>query len=318
MSPSPQYVEYGARTTAPPPFSFKEGRFRGYLIDGDATLIAKLCERVLNVPAAGAASYKPMLGKFVLLQAGHFGRIASLDPSFVNWGYAEESQLSLFIPVLATGGGAGDRVCMFCPYMLVDNPVSLSGGREIYGYPKSLGRFDPAGGLGDPLAVEAFGGDFGTANRAGWRPLFRLARSPSAAAAQGAAGQSEQTWYELGQTLPRLGSLKRLENLALLDLGALEAIIRALVGKQSMGVFLKQFRDAGGGPGACYRKIVEAPLEYVSSSISPSFDQWEVVIDHLDTDPIARELGISSPQYTRATFDARMEVIAPGGGVVAP
>jgi Acetoacetate decarboxylase (ADC) len=311
MTPSPVYVEYGSRSTAPPPFSFEEGRFRGYLLKGDARRVQALCDLVLNGPASGKVTYAPMLGGYVLLQAGHFGRIRSQDPAYKDWGYAEESQLSIFIPVLAKGGGE-ERVCMFCPYMVVDNPVSMAGGREIYGYPKSLGRFSPEDALGDPLRVEAFGGDFDPNHRAEWRQLFTVRRADSSAAA------AEQSWLSLEDTVPRVGSLERLEELAGLDLGAIEAIIKALFGKSSLQVFLKQFRDEGGGPGACFQKVVEAKLEYVSTSISPSLEEWEVVIEHLDSEPIAAELGISSPCRTRATFDARMEVNAPGGHAVAP
>lgn len=315
LAPSPEYVEYGARTTAPPPFSFEDGRFRGYLLKGDAHLIELMCDRVLGAPANGVATYKPMLGPFVLLQVGHFGKIYSEDPRFSSWGYAEESQLSLFIPVLARGGGAPARVCMFCPFMIVDNPVSMAGGREIYGYPKTLGVFDPSTALGDPLRVEAFGGNFDPADRAEWRPLLTIARTATGAALSTSSSDVPKS-YTLEETLPLLGCLSQLAELVSLDLGAVEAIIRALALKQSQQVFLKQFRDAQGGPGACYRAIVEAPLEYLSSKITPSLEQWEVVIDRLDSDPIASELGIVSPQITRLTFDAQMRVRAPGGRIV--
>ena len=43
------------------------------------------------------------------------------------------------------------RLCMAVPHILVDNPMSHVGGREIYGFPKALGRFESAG---ETLRVE--------------------------------------------------------------------------------------------------------------------------------------------------------------------
>ena len=64
-----------------------------------------------------------------------------------------ETQASFWIPVLA-GRDLGDifiaeRLVLAVPYVLVDNPMSYLGGRETYGYAKTMGRFDPPGGIGD-------------------------------------------------------------------------------------------------------------------------------------------------------------------------
>jgi hypothetical protein len=316
MSPMPEYIEYGGRATAPPPFLSTEGRFRGYLLEGDANLIANFCDRVLNGPAGGTSQYKPLLDKYVLLQTGAFGKVSSQAKGFDNWGFVEEAQISLWVPVqgwtVKDGQLTDPRVCMACPYILVNNPMSYAGGREDYGYPKSLGRFDPEGGLGDPLTVEAFGGNFDPANRADWHALFKLSRTSSGpATAQGGAGAGA------GEEAATLLQWAERGGLELPDIGELEAIIAALSGKKSMQVFLKQFRDVSASDEACYQAIVEAPIEYISSTTLPSLEEWSVEIHELDSHPIGRELGVYT-QPTRATFDVRMDMVAAAGRVVAP
>src|SRR3954469_16702624 len=46
----PNYVEYGPRETAPPPFEAGAGAFAGVILRGDMRTIESLCERVLNEP----------------------------------------------------------------------------------------------------------------------------------------------------------------------------------------------------------------------------------------------------------------------------
>jgi len=323
----PEYVEYGARATAPPPFLSSEGRFRCLLLEGDAALIAGTIERVFNVPAAGRACYRPMFGKHVLLQTGAFGKIRSQAPGFEQRGYIEETQISLWIPVVAgqLRGRAflAERLCMAVPYILVDNPMSCAGGREDYGYPKSLGVFAPRSGIGDPQTVEAFGGQFAPDSRAGWQQLLRISR-PSGAAAAGNAkaanGGDGDAWQDLGEARRRLGGLtgKRLRKLPELPQPSLLGdLLAALAGKQVRQVFLKQFRDIQGDTGAVYQEVVEAPIHFLSTSINPSLEQWNVDITPLDSHPIGRELGVLS-QSTRLTFEVKMDMIAEPGTVIAP
>lgn len=311
MSPA-AYVEYGGRATAPPPFLSTEGSFRGLLLEGDAELITELVQRMLNVPAGGSVFYKPMLGKWVLMQTGAFKKVSSQAPAFENWGYVDEAQISLWIPVLAgtmqDGAFVSERICMAVPYILVNNPMSYAGGREVYGYPKSLGRFDPETAIGDPQKVEAFGGDFLPTNAADWHPLFELSRSGASGGAQAQALGLADALGSLAEACGRLA-------FELPELGVLEDIMRALLGKQIRQVFLKQFRDVEVAGASCYQRVVEAPIDFLTSTIHPSLDQWQVLVHHLDSHPVDVELGVKS-QTTRLSFEVQMDFIAAAGHTV--
>ena len=79
-APLPDYVEYGPRETAPPPFVSGGGNFLGLILKGNTEAIEDLCDNVLNKPFEGGKSpglpqspftYKPF-SDAVLLFAGSY------------------------------------------------------------------------------------------------------------------------------------------------------------------------------------------------------------------------------------------------------
>ena len=168
--------------------------------------IADLVERVYNVPAAGKVVYRPLFGKWLLLQSGAFKKVSSQAPGFQNWGSVDEAQISVWIPVEAgrveDGEFIGERIGMAVPYILVNNPMSYAGGREIYGFPKTLGIFDPPTSVGDPLTVQAFGGQFSAQSEAGWHRLFELRRTGTPPAGGATATQTWCSLAEVEEALP--------------------------------------------------------------------------------------------------------------------
>jgi uncharacterized protein with NAD-binding domain and iron-sulfur cluster len=330
----PAYVEYGGRVTTPPPFYCSEGRFQGLVLKGDSALIADLCQRTLNDPAAGTVEYRPLLGPYVVMLTGAFARICSQAQGFESWGYIDEAQVSLWIPLTAGRSVAGlfipERLCMSVPFIVVSNPMSYAGGREVYGYPKSLGVFEPQAGVGDPLAVKIFGGDFSTNSRAGWKVLFEIARAnataTSASAAKAARGSAAKTakkstrsgaWHKPEQIVDYFQSFAAEDWHVAPDITLLGDVIKSLVKKEARQVFLKQFRDASEPGRACYRAVVEAPIQVKDASWRPSLEKWHVTVNQCDSHPIAAETGVVT-QNTSLTFDLSMDMLVEPGVVVAP
>jgi hypothetical protein len=321
MSELPDYVEYGGRATAPPPFRHTEGTFRSYLLEADPKKIADLVERVYNVPAEGKVVYQPLFGEKVLMQTGAYRKAMSEAQGFDNWGYAMEAQISVWIPLAAgreeDGRFIAERVGMAVPYILVNNPMSYLGGREIYGYPKTLGIFHPPSAVGDPQQVEAFGGQFSPTNEATWCPLFGLSRTGAASQAAG----TELPWRQIEEVLEAMPGAWAEIAAGLPNVSVLESIVKVLLGEATLQVFLKQFRDVAdpgqNPPKACYRHVVEAPIRSLNTEMRPSFEEWRVVIHHLDSHPIDDELGLYT-QTTRLGFEGKMDFVAEAGKIVAP
>lgn len=328
--PAPSYVEYGSRVSAPPPVHCREGRLLGVLLKGDDAKIRDLCRRTLSVPSDCDVEYEP-LTDYVLLLAGSFGGVSSMAPGFKEWGSVKEAQLSLWVPLAAgkraANGFVIDRFCLSVPYMFVDNPLSYAGGREVYGYPKAMGRFSPAGGLGDRVQLEAFGGAFGRGNQAGWTPLLELALvRPRGAAAKvaGAAGAAEadtdtdaETWRGADELVAHLVKASGGSEPPFLALGvALKRLVEEVLNERASQVFLKQVRDSEVAGEACYQAIVEAPVQVTKASFRRALQQWRITINPLGSHPIEEDLGVGN-QTSRLTFELMFDMtIQPG--VVLP
>jgi uncharacterized protein with NAD-binding domain and iron-sulfur cluster len=321
----PSYVEFGGRATTPPPFASSEGRFQGLVLKGDPARIADLCQRTLNDPAGGAVEYRPLLGPYVIMLTGAFARITSLADGFQSWGYIAETQVSLWIPLTAGRRVARlfvpERLCVSVPFIVVDNPMSYAGGREVYGYPKTLGVFEPPDGLGDPLKVKIFGGDFSTHDQAGWKVLFELARAPSAAASAPAAkarGRSARraAWRKPEEIVAYFRSAAAEDWDVVPDVALLADAIRSLVKKEARQVFLKQFRDVAASTGACYQAVVEAPIHVTNAFWRPSLAEWQVTVNEWDSHPVGAETGVGT-QSTRLTFELKMDMVVQPGAIVA-
>jgi hypothetical protein len=323
MSPNlPPYVDYGAVVSLPPPIVGKGGELLALVLDGDMEKLETWCENVLNAPANGVVRYKPATAQ-VLLMAGSFAEMTSGAQKFIGSGSVAETQLALFLLLSAEkkeGGAfvdAGIRIAV--PYIFVDNPMSCASGREDYGYPKAMGQFNPANGLGSPMEMKAFGGNLARGSKAEFTPLLALERVGQAAVtapgAQAGAPDGEQ-WRPMSEIVPYfLGTAA--DAAATIGTGALLVeLIAALVDKSARQVFLKQFRDAQSSTAACYQAIVEAPFEVANFSWRPT-PQWTVKITPITSHPITTELGVA-PQTTWKTLELHMDLRLDPGDVVAP
>ncbi len=313
----PPYIEYGGRVTAPSPFACQHGRMQGLLLRGDAGRIAALVDTVFNVPAGRSIEYRA-LGSHVMMLIGDFQRVTSLTEPFDRWGAVRETQASFWVPVLS-GRRLGDlfiaeRLLLAVPYVFVDNPMSYLGGRETYGYAKTMGRFDPASGTGDQVAVHVFGGNFGRNEGADWRTFLEIAGGPP----RPAAGNPQPSDGPLALVRHLVGDMPELAEPAEVLLGDIQltsGLVADLLAGRVGQVFLKQFRDATDGTRACYQAVVEAPVQIGRVRSTLSTRDWRVDVHPLDSHPIDRELGIAD-QVAQAAFDIEIDFVVEDGHVV--
>jgi len=132
----PRYVDYGGLATCPSPVDCDDATLYSFILDADHGRLAALCERVFSAPSGGDLDLRP-LGRHVMLT---FGNVEQIKPQLEPWcqmGHVSERQVALWVPVVAVRSRQGRPIAMslgwFVPYMWVDNPISLTGGREIYG-----------------------------------------------------------------------------------------------------------------------------------------------------------------------------------------
>jgi hypothetical protein len=311
VSPAPDYVEYGPRVTFPPAFLAKGGEFRGFLLKGESARIKSLCDRVLNVPAEEKIKYEP-LGPYVVMMVGSFAEQTSRAKDFLNRGYAAETALVFWVPLLATDPDGGTRLCLAAPYVFVDNEMSLLCGREDFGYAKTLANFHPKTGSGEKVKVEAFGGDFEPGSKAEWYEVLNIAET--AAPLPVPPLPVPVVW----------DTPKNVATALLLAAGATKAtaaqvlkLVQELIEEKARHVFLKQFRDAELAGKACYRYVVEAPLAFTELSVRVLFGEWHVDVTSLKSHPVTDDLGVAE-QSTNLAFELKMNMLLSAGKEVAP
>jgi hypothetical protein len=282
--PLPNYVEYGPRLTFPGPFLARGGVFLCLVLRGDAEKLKQLCERVLDEPAQGRCDYT-VLTPYVVMMIGSWTRLSSLGPGLVSVGNVPETSLTFWLPVSATDAD-GSRVCLFAPYLFVDNEVSLLIGREDFGYAKALGQFDPQPVIVPPnrtTRITAYGED---PNNPGvppdWYEVVELEEEttgaePTPADANVALGVAEELVAPLED--PDLDPMK------------VVAAVEAFFKSETREVFLKQVRDAS-QPTRAWCQVVESPIVVRQHQVSLLSSRWEVTVTSSGTYPIYGDLGI--------------------------
>jgi hypothetical protein len=312
----PDYVDYGGRLTAPGDFLCLDGHFRSIFLEGDKQAITSLVDKVFNQPARGAARFQ-VLTKYVLLQIGWFGQVRATTEPHDQKGFVREEQASLWVPLVQgheeDGRFVRDRLVLAVPFIFVDNPMSYVGGRETYGFPKSLGRFDFERGVDGTMTCSTYGGDFAWDNQADWRPLMKLTVTEPAVPGRETELDGNDAILEY---IAKLEKEQRGESLSIGDLRLLRDILEQVFGGLARQVFLKQFRDAHDPDGACYQEIIEANIEMGKTKTRlGGGGMWQVDVTDFQSHPIGADLGVRS-QRTRLSYAVDMEFTCKRGSRV--
>jgi uncharacterized protein with NAD-binding domain and iron-sulfur cluster len=302
-APYAAYVERGGESCFRQPLELRGVDLSGYVVDADLDALETLCRRQLDEPAGGRARYVPLVPK-VLLVAARIDQATSADEQDRDKGHLPEIDVGFWVPVGVLEPEANGEyrlvdLAWFLPYLWVDNPWAMVTGREIYGFPKSLGRFELPGGDGSGrLAVSTLALHPHRAVTSAREALvFELRRKDD-----GAHG-IRRMWNEAkdavgelfgGVVRPRdVWNLMRAEHVDAPDLfGHLFEHLGA--GSVPM-VFLKQFRDVADPSRACYRRVVTARAEVKPGSVRGAGllrGDYVLHLAALDSHPVARDLGL--------------------------
>jgi hypothetical protein len=211
---------------------------------------------------------------------------------------------------------------MCVTHILVDNPISHAAGREIYGFPKAVGRFDPPVDFLDKgLVIHGFGGDFGPAATASWVPVLELApagaRPQVTGELEGPDALVEALLAELTEE-PRFAEMEARGAVRLPGVRVAAKVINEARSGVMHQVFLKQFRDAADQRRACYQAVVEAIARTTQVKWGLSGEPWDVTIHPVDSHPLHEDLGVATQ---RARWSARLRDYwyeVDTGAVIAP
>jgi hypothetical protein len=266
-----KYVEFGPVMTSPPPIICSGANLYVFTVRSESGALDQLCKRVFEKPTGGIVKCTALGDEVILI----FGTINKVSGPAGRPAVKEKNVL-VHVPV-AIECAAGIFSALFSPFVWVDNPNSMTGGREVFGYAKTWGaiRFEP-GSEPASFALDTFGGNLDD-EYWGMRPnLIQIKRK----------GRISASLTGIMDLLSELG-----EAAELLDRWTDDGVTE---------VFYKQFRTiedpaSSKPPQACLRQIATA--EYV---ISPATDPVIEPLDHLyqidiaalDSHPILTELGL--------------------------
>lgn len=293
------FLEYGGLTSVPGPFHCADASIVLLPLRVDPAKLADLCPTVLADPT-GAISYQPV-GEFVLLSFGTM-TVRSLSPSrseffdaaYADMGASAERHVAIWVPTVA-GHRSGcleliDRFSMFIPAMWVDNPVSILGGRDIYGIAKQWGvptmSHDNAG-----CTLDVFGGNFGPHEISGVHRLLDVSPRDDRHPGEAVREVIEEVGKVVGDGLRSLlhGQVDVPDGTLLTE--GLEALAHHNLHQ----VAVRQFRtSAGDGDGGTPPELVEITTRFDSLDTRLVGHGFDVVVHPLASHPLERWLGIRS------------------------
>jgi hypothetical protein len=298
MTPSeqPLYVPRGGEQVFSQPLELRQVRFTSFLFHADTAALQGLCDRYLNGPSGGALRYRPLLPR-VLLGVADVGRVFPIDSPDHLKGWVPEIDIAFWVPVARYTKHLGisftERLAWFLPYVFVNNSWACAAGREVYGFPKEMGRLqvprrttDPALVTVDTLAVEHFSPEAeGREQR-----LLEVRRTDAEP-----VGHAHEMWDQVEEAFEDfLHVLLGNGGVSLPGFGLLAQAFQFITDREVPLVLLRQFRDVADGRLACYQAVVEALTrvrQFRQAGRLPG--QYQLTINALDSHPVAQELGLS-------------------------
>jgi len=285
--PQPNYVNYGGSLRLMQPYLAQQVGFYGFVLRAGEAALQKTCDIRLNAPPGGAVRFEPA-GPFVILAFNVLKRLTSKNPPDSDKGSFSENECALWVPVIDR---VQEKSYWFHPYIFVDNPYALALGREVYGFPKSLGVFDipKAPSPASSFSMQTWILPKYSPNTQG--SLSELVKiSPS--------GTPEGGWSvlrDIGEFVGEIGGLLRSQGSIVGDVELALRTIDDLLYRRAPMVFLKQFPDAAEPTKACYMSLVEAPSNMTAFSHGGIMHaSYDVTFTPCDSHPIADDLGLPS------------------------
>jgi hypothetical protein len=271
--------------TAEPPIVCDLGELYVFGLAADLDAMNHLCKRVFDEPSGGAIRCRALDAYVVLI----FGTIKKVSGGVGGPGVKENNVL-LHVPVLVETMDA-TFPALFSPFVFVDNPNSMTGGRETFGYAKTWGRIEISSAPEPELfKLDTFGGNFDDQFWDVHPGLIRIERKH----------RVEGLMYSIMDLFGGLGEVGYL-----LDSWSREGV---------QEIFHKQFRaivdhEPGRPPPACLHQIATADYTLFgpAAEVDPLTYLYEIRLKRLESHPMVKELGLplssKSPGYrVRTSF----------------
>lgn len=285
MSDLPAYVTDGNLYDGLTAAQLDKVLLHSFCIEADQAKLQAWLDKTFESPSGGAVSYEA-LGSKMFLGTSELGHVTQVTPGQPSHGYT--SEIDLLFWILARRRGTGPFALRWIPaYLFVDSGPVLVTGREVWGFPKQLGRFSFEAAPHDPAAARRYYMDgwvlspWAPQTETRWAPMVEI-RPKEAKPSRGSVLQSLEELAE--EAIGRLAG----------DLSSIAGHIQQALTQGAMSMaFLKQFPDAADPTRACYQAVIEAEAKVTRFGGSGlTHNDYEVQITSYDSHPFETELGI--------------------------
>jgi hypothetical protein len=268
------YFDFPAERSLLPPGDLAATHFYYFLLRADRQKLQALCDRVFNDRAGGELAYRAL--GFVALAFTHVERLTCADPVRGSICYKD---IALWVPVW---GGKTRPLCLFPPFIFVDDASTMVTGREVFGLPKQMGRFqmplepdDLAQAPQPPFRAEVVG----TVTPDGpndWRTLLTIEQ---------VGNEVSDDHHSFFAAIARLAGAGELASLSV------PSWLSHLTEVPTLG--LKQLRDNADPRRAAFQAVVEAPLRpELIGRPRFFFDAFDLTLMNVPSHPVAEVLGL--------------------------
>jgi hypothetical protein len=303
---NPPYIDYSNDYIVPVPGKAADSWLYCFPIKGKYQQMQQIIDQRLNFsPLNKQVKYFP-LSETMMMVFSDIRKGYSLDTNYPKYGFLKEQAIQIFMPIAectlnAKNEWVAQRILVYIPYILVDQPFNLSIGREEFGFAKAFGQFEipTSPEKADHFNLNAFGfehfnkdnPEFGK-----FHPFVNI-KKINGDIPEGQWQTHQHAWDHIKQyASPEKGNFK-------IGLPFLIHEIRDLANKTLPMLFLKQFRDIAHPEKACYQAITEG------NGITDKFysgwllgSEYEINITNLASFPICADLGLENTILVKHPF----------------
>jgi len=290
-----------------PSFELGGTQIYSFILEGDKDkLQATLDARLNTVFPNSGLRYKPLGNNvfftFSLTANGYSNNVVDKEK-----GYILEHEIAFWIPVIEEKYNGrrwvANRFALFIPFIFVNNPFALLSGREVYGFPKTMGTFSIPGSVhyADAFTVDTMS----FANFAPNSPLIdnrllKVSRPPIT------SGESfSKEWTSDIDVIKALSKVLKsgLENNIISDWNLIKSLLHDIKNLEMSSVFLKQFRSGLNDGKAVYQALIDADFQVNGFHGGGLLHgDYSLSLYENDSFPLAESLGLTDGQKVKAAF----------------
>ncbi|HEX9606152.1 MAG TPA: hypothetical protein VF962_02900, partial [Gemmatimonadaceae bacterium] len=287
----PAYVDLPGSLAYPHPFIQQDCTAAALVLQADWQTLRKCVDSWLNVPINRKYHYLPLLPA-VFLTSLTIRRMTCKNPPESGWGWMQENDISLAIPLIALRDFIPSHLAFAFAYVLVDAPVTMSTGRETFGYRKSYGQFEQSELLRVPIEAS-------TSVLEQHDPSCQLksARVLKIMPPENLRPERRSTFTDARHAIEEITKLLPDHRSALASCGvqAEVDILSHFLTPSFTVAYLKQFRDIQSPEKACYQAVVESPMTITAFRQGGMLDSgFTVELTDYASYPMISDLGVVS------------------------